>query len=108
MEVFNSNEWLIMDNALIGDINNFGLSIMMGFTKSDDIDEQEENNRLSFLLTVYDKTDRRKTECVFLSLEDTISFINNYVTICNSIVDVSANYMNYCISEHTINKGYSS
>ena len=108
MNYLNSDEWLIMDNILLGDINNFGLSIMMGVVQNEDdnpilIGE----DGLSFVLTVYDRTERKKTECVFPSFEETAFFINSYLIECHSIIDVSACYMNYCLSMYnTKNKGY--
>ena len=104
MESIDMNEWLISGNYMIGDMNNFGLSIVMGVTMNGEEDDEE----LKFLLTVYDRTEEKKTECIFPSLEDTISFINSYVSMSNNIAEVSANYMNYCISECIKNsKGYS-
>ena len=103
MESIDINEWLILGNIMIGDINNFGLSIMMGITNN------EPDEGLKFLLTVYDRMERKKTECIFPSLEETMFFINSYVAFCHTIADISASYMNYCISEcMKKSKGYSS
>ena len=82
MNYLNSDEWLIMDNILLGDINNFGLSIMMGVVQNEDdnpilIGE----DGLSFVLTVYDRIERKKTECVFPSFEETAFFIKPAIAI---------------------------
>lgn len=104
------DNWFIYDNKLINDVNNFGVSIVLGITnKPVKSPVQIEAGGIAFILNVYDRVAMKRTECLFASYDDATYFLNYYLSHCKNILDVINNYKSFCISEEAIYvKGYTS
>ena len=102
-------DWFIYDNTLINDINNFSVSIELAISKDGTPEScpiHIEAGGIGFILNVYDRDKRERTECVFSTLDDLTFFINGYITRCKNIMDVATSYNTYCCSEDVCRKGY--
>ena len=105
-------DWEIIENVFVGDVNGFGVAIKIAVLKEETMSDNPiyiEPGEVGFLLIVSDLLEKKMTYCLFRNLEEAVFFVNSYISFCNNINDVAANYMNYCMADEVIyKKGYRS
>ena len=98
--------WQIQNNCFSKLVKNFKLVIAMGVINEEmpvDYPFHIEKGSIGYVLIIYDIIELKKGEFLFDTLDNVEYFVDNYFVNCHNMVEIIANYNNYCISEDVIN-----
>ena len=101
----------VIDNVIIIENNRFEIAILPGAYGStiSPTGAVDHKSPVAFtLLRIYSKVNRAKNvSCLFKTIEQSIYFVNEYLSKCKSIKEVEIEYNSFRVGQDSINeKGY--